>query len=120
MSDQRSDAARVYRRWYKKAAWTQGIRARRLRAEPMCRMCASRGQDTLAVIVDHIVPHRGDRALFFDYANTQALCKACHDRHKQREEVRGYATALDEDGWPLDPAHPANAHQQITQPGKGD
>ena len=42
-----------------------------------------------AVIVDHIRAHRGNPALFFDYANTQSLCKLHHDRDKQIAERRG-------------------------------
>lgn len=42
-----------------------------------------------AVIVDHIKPHKGDRTLFFDYDNTQSLCKTCHDGVKQRIEKSG-------------------------------
>jgi 5-methylcytosine-specific restriction endonuclease McrA len=39
-----------------------------------------------AVIVDHIVPHRGDQGLFWDTSNWQSLCKKCHDSVKQKEE----------------------------------
>jgi len=46
--------------------------------------------------------------LFFDYENTQSLCKRCHDSTKQAEEKRGYSIHVDEDGWPVDPNHPAN------------
>lgn len=41
-----------------------------------------------ATVVDHIRPHRGDQALFWDRTNWQALCAAHHSRDKQREEVR--------------------------------
>ena len=33
--------------------------------------------------VDHIRPHAGDAALFFNRANLQALCLACHARKTQ-------------------------------------
>jgi 5-methylcytosine-specific restriction protein A len=30
-------------------------------------------------VVDHVIPHKGDRALFWDEANNwQALCARCH------------------------------------------
>ena len=32
-----------------------------------------------ATIVDHIVPHKGDLALFYDQTNWQSLCKRHHD-----------------------------------------
>jgi 5-methylcytosine-specific restriction endonuclease McrA len=37
-------------------------------------------------VVDHIRPHRGDAALFFDPANLQSVSKAWHDSEKQRQE----------------------------------
>jgi len=37
-------------------------------------------------VVDHIVPHRGDRALFWDTSNWQPLCKPHHDAKTARED----------------------------------
>ena len=51
-----------------------------LRKEPLCRECG-RG----ATVVDHVIPHRGDRALFNDPYNLQSLCKACHNKKSGRE-----------------------------------
>lgn len=34
---------------------------------------------------DHIDPHRGDVAKFFDKFNIQLLCEECHNRKSQRE-----------------------------------
>lgn len=34
----------------------------------------------MASVVDHVIPHRGDKALFWDSDNWQPLCKPCHDR----------------------------------------
>ena len=42
--------------------------------------CLKNGTLTPATVVDHIVPHRGDHALFWDKQNWQPLCKDCHDR----------------------------------------
>lgn len=50
-----------------------------LRSHPLCVKHEARGQLVPATVVDHIVPHRGDRRLFWDYDNWQALCKQCHD-----------------------------------------
>lgn len=62
-----------------------------------------------ATVVDHIRPHRGDRALFLDPANLQSLCTACHNRLKaQQERGAGYTAAAGIDGTPADPAHPWN------------
>ncbi len=71
-------------------------------------MCAKAGRVTAATVVDHIKPHRGDQKLFWDTANWQALCKPCHDSHKQQIERIGYSTEVGADGWPTDPQHPSN------------
>ncbi|WP_431856615.1 HNH endonuclease [Azospirillum sp.] len=49
-------------------------------------MCTEAGRITAASIADHVEPHRGDEAKFFDPQNTQSLCKSCHDSDKQRAE----------------------------------
>lgn len=38
-------------------------------------------------VVDHIMPHRGNLALFWDPENLQAVSKAYHDGEKQRIEA---------------------------------
>jgi 5-methylcytosine-specific restriction protein A len=57
-----------------------------LRANPLCRHCDRRGMVTPATEVDHIIPHRGDQALFWDTGNWQPLCKPCHSRKTARED----------------------------------
>lgn len=42
-------------------------------------------------VVDHITPHRGDLALFWDEENLQTVSKAYHDKVKQSIEKRGLA-----------------------------
>ena len=32
------------------------------------------------LLLDRVIPHRGDQNLFWDEDNWQALCKSCHDR----------------------------------------
>lgn len=59
--------------------WQQA-RAAYLAAHPLCVACEAEGRVTAAAEVDHIVPHKGDEALFWDQENWQALCKACHSR----------------------------------------
>jgi len=87
---------RLYgRRWGKARLWF-------LRRNPMCVMCQAQGVTELATVVDHIEPHRGDRKLFWDAGNWQALCKRCHDSTKQKEEKAGQVEACDADGYPTD------------------
>lgn len=93
--------------WYHMHRWVRRAKAQ-LRIEPLCRMCAARGVTTVATVADHIEPHRGDWNEFW-LGPLQSLCKPCHDKGKHYIEARGYdPTAIGDDGWPLDPRHPAN------------
>ena len=65
-------------------------------------MCQAEGRHTPAQVTDHITPHKGDLALFWDRNNWQSLCKWHHDRHKQSIERGGVGRkAIGIDGWPL-------------------
>lgn len=64
-------------------AWRKR-RAAHLSGEPLCRMCLANGRVVAATVADHIVPHRGDRALFM--GALQSLCVHCHSSVKQKEE----------------------------------
>jgi 5-methylcytosine-specific restriction endonuclease McrA len=72
---------------------------------PLCMECNKFGRVTAAVVVDHIVPHRGDWSIFWDKDNWQSLCKHCHDSHKQRLEKSGTVVGCSETGMPIDPNH---------------
>ena len=99
-SDARSPEAAAYHAFYRTAAWLS-LRAALLTAEPLCRECRRFGRATPATTADHVVPHRGDKALFFDAANLQPLCDA-HHTDKQRIECGGPQRApIGVDGWPL-------------------
>jgi 5-methylcytosine-specific restriction endonuclease McrA len=65
--------------------WRQK-RAAFLKKNPLCVFCAARGRTAEATVVDHITPHKGDEALFWNQANWQPLCKPCHDIDKARLE----------------------------------
>lgn len=76
-----------WRKWYDEPEWRQMARACKVAAHftcqwPGCGRVCGKGE----AIADHIKPHRGDRALFFDATNLQCLCKACHDSKKQAAE----------------------------------
>ena len=115
----RSAEAIAYRRHYNSARWRR-LRLMQLQAQPLCQMCLDAGRVTVATVVDHVTPHKGDEALFYAPANLQSLCDAipfrCHsrvkqgeERHAEGDERRGYSTAIGADGYPIDPQHPANA-----------
>ena len=57
-----------------------------LRKHPMCVRCMAEGRYVPATVVDHIIPHRGDKNLFWNESNWQALCKSCHDRKTWTED----------------------------------
>lgn len=52
-------------RWMRKAYLAQ---------HPICNQCKREA----ASILDHVIPHRGINALFWDQSNWQALCLRCH------------------------------------------
>lgn len=62
-------------------------RSRFLKSHPLCVRCRMDGKLVKATVVDHIIPHRGDEALFWEESNWQAMCKSCHD-HKTMTEDR--------------------------------
>lgn len=79
-----------WRKWYKTARWQKLRMSVLVRDLFTCQMpeCGKVELDTSKLVADHMTPHRGDEALFWDDGNLQCLCKTCHDRLKQREESR--------------------------------
>ena len=67
------------------AEWRKA-RAIWLREKPLCVRCMQSGRIKAALVVDHITPHRGDDALFWDRGNWQSLCKPCHDSKTMVED----------------------------------
>ncbi len=67
----------AYRRGYN-TAWRKASKGY-LTRHPFCVKCLSKGIHTPATVVDHIKPHKGNKTLFWDSNNWQALCKRCHD-----------------------------------------
>lgn len=74
--------------WYKNKKWWS-LRYRQLQKEPLCRFCKELGKTTAATVVDHIIPHKGNRQLFEDEKNLQSLCAICHSSTKAKIESRG-------------------------------
>lgn len=76
-----SSAQRGYNYAWQKAriAWLQKY--------PLCVFCQKTGRMVAASVVDHIIPHKGDKVLFWDSENNwQSLCAPCHDITKKRIE----------------------------------
>jgi 5-methylcytosine-specific restriction enzyme A len=80
------DAMQAWRKWYKTERWRRLRLAVLARDLYTCRMCGQAEGNTALLVADHVQPHRGSEALFWDEGNLQCLCKACHDGPKQRAE----------------------------------
>jgi 5-methylcytosine-specific restriction endonuclease McrA len=99
-SDQRSAEAQRYRAWYKTEAWQRIRLAAFVRDHGICHLCHN-------LIIgrydgDHVIPHKGDRSLFFNLDNVKPAHPVCHASVKQSEERTGKAKpAIGVDGWPV-------------------
>lgn len=58
-----------------------------LAVNPLCVTCHSLGRVEAAVVVDHIIPHKGDDKLFWRRSNWQALCIVCHNRKTATQDM---------------------------------
>ena len=87
--------------------WSRA-RVAHLQKHPLCRMCLMSGHTRAADVVDHIKPHKGDKALFWDSSNWQSLCTSCHSGAKQQIENSGIERGCDANGMPIDRGHPWN------------
>lgn len=87
-------------RLYGTSRW-QRMRLRHLKANPLCVFCLAENIVTPAKVADHIRPHKGDEALFWDEANLQSLCTRHHNSTKQSLEKGGKPRVrIAADGWP--------------------
>lgn len=86
--DRSREAFATWRAWYRTPRWAKLRGAVLLRDAYTCCMC---GRVCLSrdMVADHVTPHRGSEALFWDANNLQALCHhPCHSKHKQAQERR--------------------------------
>ncbi len=67
------------------ATWHKA-RKRYLAANPICVECEKENIITPANTVDHIIPHRGDKELFWDEDNWQSLCATHHSIKTAKED----------------------------------
>jgi len=92
--------------------WQQESKAFLVR-HPLCVDCECHDVVTVAMVVDHIKPHKNDMVLFWDQANWQGLCKQCHDRKTALEDGgfgrdgadRKPSKSCGVDGMPTDKKH---------------
>jgi 5-methylcytosine-specific restriction enzyme A len=53
------------------------------RRHPICEACAAVGITSATAVTDHVVPHKGDRVVFWDRKRWQPACQWHHDVVKQ-------------------------------------
>jgi 5-methylcytosine-specific restriction protein A len=53
---------------------------------PLCVHCMKADRITASTVVDHIKPHKGNKVLFWDQTNWQALCSSCHGIKTARDD----------------------------------
>lgn len=74
--------------------WDKAAKAH-LDEHPLCAYCAAgafgQAATTEAVLVDHFVPHRGNREIFWFRPWWVSSCTPCHSGPKQALEARGLA-----------------------------
>ena len=101
----RTMAAKPWAHLYNNRRWRR-MRAEQLDAFPLCWYCEQAGRTTAADTVDHVTPHRGDEALFWDRLNLRSACPTCHNAAGHQRDLYGYTPGAGLDGEPLDPGHP--------------
>ena len=62
---------------------------------PYCLGCAAVGQREATAVVDHVEPHKGDKAKFWNRAMWQPCCRWHHDAIKSVLERRFAAGEVD-------------------------
>lgn len=67
------------------ARWRKA-RKRFLGSNPLCTECHAKGRVREATVVDHIIPHKGNRIKFWDETNWQPMCSTCHSAKTARED----------------------------------
>lgn len=67
----------TYHQLYASSVW-KNLRRNHLAQSPICVKCEKEGRATIANVVDHATPHKGDVKLFMDANNLKSLCLSCH------------------------------------------
>lgn len=59
-----------------------------LAKNPLCATCRDvHGRITEATEVDHVIPHNGDKVLFWDRSNWASICRDCHQAKTAMENA---------------------------------
>lgn len=64
------------------------------------------------LVVNHRIPHKGNKQLFWDRLNWEVACPDHHDIRIQQEESGKVRSGTGINGRPLDPNHPWNQRER--------
>jgi len=87
-------------RLYHDTKWI-AARSRYLAEHPHCLGCQAIGQQAQATVIDHIIPHFGNVARFWDVANWQPCCDWHHNSIKATLEKKWLRAELQSDALAL-------------------
>lgn len=74
--------------FYNGAPWRR-VKASKLRQDPLCEDCLTRGLTVPATHVHHVLERKDRPELAFDPENLQSLCAGCHSREHARRRREG-------------------------------
>lgn len=86
-----------YQQLYNSTRW-RNVRLLHLMKQPLCQECMRAAPPRVreANTVHHVIPHKGDLALFWDPTNLESACAACHsgiiqarERSEQAQRKKG-------------------------------
>ena len=87
------DETQPWRRWYYTAQWQKLRQKVWERDQYTCRrtgtLCIGKYPAGNSPVANHIIPHKGDQALFWDRSNWQTLCRSHHSAKTARENAGG-------------------------------
>jgi|DEB0MinimDraft_4_1074332.scaffolds.fasta_scaffold12145_4 5-methylcytosine-specific restriction protein A len=99
---------------YNSTRW-QKLSKKQRKEQPLCANCLTQGRITSAskeqLVADHIIAHKGNLQLFYDYQNLQTLCHPCHNIKTNLEDGGFGRTGVKPkghgaDGLPTHDGHP--------------
>lgn len=77
-----ASATSDYQTLYASAKW-KALQQSQLRNYPQCEKCGEKATE-----VHHVIPHRGNEALFYDPSNLVSLCHTCHCEETRKEVLQ--------------------------------
>jgi len=73
--------------FYGSAQW-KALRERKIRKDPLCQICLTKGFLNEGKDIDHIVEIKDDYSLRQEITNLQTLCRSCHMYKTNQERIK--------------------------------